>query len=539
MAEAAVSGSARRCTRIPRDAAIDALWPGLDAEAGGSNLRKAAYYARRALGVDGGVVLDGATAQLLPQAQVLTDVARFEAAAREALAVGHVGLSRSAAALYPGDLLPDDRYEPWCDERREQLQAVYRKLLVVGEQWGRLLAVDPANEFAHRGVIRQRLDARDRAGAIRQFDQMRTVLRDELGVGPDPASVALYEEVLAFEGRDVPTPAERARALLAWATIHWERADLEEAERTAAEVRALAVDAGLGRELADASELLGLVAYARGRWQDVFAHEFLETVRSTPELAPFVYDANMCMSEFTLHQADGLQRVAGLADDLLTIADEADSDQARGLGLLLQGEIGLLAGSDTSAVATRLRASARLHEATASNTGVTLATERLAQLEMLRGRHAVASRLHRRARRLAAASAVGTHLLPLVYGGMLDNVDPAVGINILDEADAALSDGHPCDPCSMPLHVHASTLCARRGRLDRAHRHLDEARRIADMWSGGPWHASVTETQAVLSHAEGTDSDRVRHLLEAAAEGFDAAGRHRDAARCRTALRHA
>lgn len=365
---------------------------------------------------------------------------------------------------------------------------------------------------------------------------MRSVLREQLGVGPDPESVALYEEVLAFEGRDVPTPAERARALLAWATIHWERADLDEAERTATEVRCLAVDAGLGRELAGAGELLGLIAYARGRWQEVFAREFLATIRLTPELAPFVYDANMCMSEFALHQRDGLERLSQFADDLLTVADEADSAQASGLGLLLQGEVGLLAGSDPSGVDASLRGALRLRRATASDTGVILATERLAQLEGIRGHTAAASRLHRRAARVAARSTVATHLLPLVFGGMLERVDPAAGIRVVDEADAALSGVRACDPCSMSLHVHAAMSCARSRHLERAHTHLAEGRRIADMWSDGPWHASVNETEAVLRRAEGADDGRFRHLLASAADGFDAAGRRRDAARCRTLL---
>lgn len=523
--------------RLPREQVIDALWPDMDARAGGANLRKAAHHARRTVGVDEAIVLDGATAQLLPSGHVVTDVAGFEAAAREALARGDVDLSRRAATSYGGELLPDDRYEPWCDQRREQLQRVYRELLAVGRLWGRLLAVDPTNERAHRGVIREHLAARDRAGAIRQFDQMRTALREHLGVGPDPESVALYEAVLAFEGRDVPTPAERARALLAWATIHWERSDLDEAERSATEVRALAVDAGLGRELADASELIGLVAFARGRWQEVFAREFLKTIRLTPQLAPFVYDANMCMSEFALHRGDGLQRLARFADDLVAVADETGSDQARGLALLLHGEVGLLAGGDAPGVAALLRQAARLHEATASKTGVILATERLAQLERSRGHTTTASRLHRRARELAAASAVSNHLLPLVYGGMLEDVDPAVGIGIVDEADAALSEVQPCDPCSMLLHVHASMSCARQGQLDRARTHVDQAGRIAGMWNDGPWHASVKEARAVLDHADGGDAEQIEHLLESAADGFRAAGRRREAARCRTALR--
>jgi DNA-binding SARP family transcriptional activator len=186
---------------LTRDEAMAELWPDLDPSAAGANLRKAAYHARKRFGVDDVVVLDGASVQLLPGAEVVTDVARFERTAREALAHQDVERSRQATPLYTGELLPDDRYERWSEGRRAQLEDLYRELLVVGRLWGRLLTVDPTSEVAHRWVIRERLEAGDRAGAIRirQFDEMRRLLRDELGVSPDPEPVALYEQALAAE----------------------------------------------------------------------------------------------------------------------------------------------------------------------------------------------------------------------------------------------------------------------------------------------------------------------------------------------------
>lgn len=522
--------------RLVRDEAIEALWPGLDPAAGGANLRKAAHHARRAMAADDAVVLDGVTVRLLPGAEIRTDVAEFVAAAQQALACGDAGRARAAAALYHGDLLPDDRYEPWCEPERRQLRARYLEVLAVGRQWGRLLAADPTSEHAHRGIMRERLDAGDRAGALRQFDRLRTVLRDELGISPDPESVALYERALTADGRDVPTPAERARALLAWGTIHWERADLTEAERTALEARALAVDAGLGRELADASELLALVSYAQGRWREVFGREFVETVRRTPQLAPFVYDANMCMSEFALYEADGIHSVGDFADDLLATADRSGSVQARALGLLLRGEVRLLTGDDPDAAHADLIESARLHEDSASPTGVALATERLAQVAAVRGDRRSAERLHRRALELAAGSAVAHHLLPLIYGAMLEDTIGGDGLATLAEADAALAGVSPCAPCSMSWHLGVAVLSARTGRDDRARIHLTEADRIAGMWRAGPWRAAVAEAQATVRRMAEPDSDEVRSLLRTAADGFARARRRRDATRCRAAL---
>jgi DNA-binding SARP family transcriptional activator len=97
--------------------------------------------------------------------------------------------------------------------------------------------------------MRAHLDAGERREAIRRFELLREALRDRLGVGPDRATVALYEEVLAVEGAPKPSEAERAHALLAWALVHMNRGDLAEAERAAEEARAIALDATLGREL--------------------------------------------------------------------------------------------------------------------------------------------------------------------------------------------------------------------------------------------------------------------------------------------------
>lgn len=76
----------------------------------------------------------------------------------------------------------------------------------------------------------------------------------------------------------------------------------------------------------------------------------------------------------------------------------------------------------------------------------------------------------------------------------------------------------------------------RDGQHERAHTHLNEARRIAGMWSDGPWHAGVMEAQALLRHVEGASTDEVRDLLARAAEGYRAAGRHAAAERCQTLI---
>ena len=147
-----------------------------------------------------------------------------------------------------------------------------------------------------------------------------------------------------MEGHEPPTPEERARALLAWGFVHWNRRDLEEAERTAREA-----DAGdrcrAGRELGEASALLGLVAHAQGRWRELFRVEFMDTVRRAPELASFVFDARLCFAEFSLYAPAGHEDIIPFARELLSVAEGAGSIPGQALATLMLGEAASLSGS--------------------------------------------------------------------------------------------------------------------------------------------------------------------------------------------------
>lgn len=519
--------------QLAREIIIEAIWPGSSPSSGMTNVRKIAFHARRVLGLQDGIILDEGMVKLAPGHLVGTDVGTFTEAAHLALAADSPEECRDAAALYGGDLLPYDIYAEWCSAERDQLRSLFRDVLAGGRMWGRLLREEPTHELAHREIIRTRLANGDRAAAIRQFELLRTTLREELGVSPDPETVALYEQVLNMDGRESPTPAERARALLTWGMVHWRRSDLDEAARTAAEVRALAIDAQLPRELTEASELLGLVSYARGTWHAVFPHSFLESVTATPELAPFIFDANMCMSEFALCETTGTTDVANLAQELIRAAEELGSAQARALGHLLQGEAALLAGKDVEKVRKDLVEAARLHETASSVTGWALAVERLAQLDAIERDHHAAHHRHRAALQIAERTSVPEHLLPCIYGGMLGNEEDAPAVMIIAEAERAMNGLKVCDPCSMAFRVNASIVLSRIGETERAGEYLAEASRIAKMWTGGSWHAAIEEAAATLQQAQGTPVSVVSARLRRAGDRFLAAERNRDAARCR------
>ncbi|HWN27763.1 MAG TPA: BTAD domain-containing putative transcriptional regulator, partial [Actinomycetospora sp.] len=159
--------------RLLRDQVIEALWPHLDAAAGAANLRKAAHHARRTLGTPDAVVLRGGVVALFPGTPVVTDVATFERAADEALRSADPDRCAAAADLCTGDLLPSALYEEWTQDRRAALRRRHRELLRRCGRWDELVAADPTDEDAYRGLMRAAYDRGDRATAIRWYGRLR------------------------------------------------------------------------------------------------------------------------------------------------------------------------------------------------------------------------------------------------------------------------------------------------------------------------------------------------------------------------------
>ena len=177
--------------RMQRDEVLEMLWPQLGVDAAASNLHKAASYARRALGDRGAVVLRGGLVELAPAAEVATDVERFE------------GGDDSA---YGGELLPDDAYEQWTLGPRARLRERRLALMRSEGRWDDVLCEDPADEEAHRALMRRHVASGDRPAAARQF----RLLCDELSqVGAEPS-----EDTLALQRELMRGPALRAARLL-------------------------------------------------------------------------------------------------------------------------------------------------------------------------------------------------------------------------------------------------------------------------------------------------------------------------------------
>lgn len=512
---------------------MDALWPDLGAEAAGTNLRKATHYLRRALGNPDPVVIDGGVVALRSDWSVTIDVETFDAAAKEALGEGAEACAK-AAALYGGELLPEDRYESWAFEPRERLRLRHIQLLKLANDWEAVLEVDPADEEAHRALMLGYIESGNRQGALRQFARLRDVLHVDLGIGPDQSSIELYEKAVAMEGVAPPSAALQVGGLIGWGLVHWNRMELDEAGRCAEQARALAIDGGLGRELGEATCLWGMVAHAQGRWREVFRTEFEEMVRDRSAMASYTFEAQLCLAEIALYGPDSHTEIEPFAAALLSAATDAGSLAGQGLAWLLTGEAALLAGRLADAQRALARAT-KLNRDSAASSALALTLIRSAEASIAAGRRWQASKYLDQAMAVATTAPLAAHLLSRGYNArILAAKGDERAVMALDDAERALHGAVICPSCSIGFEVTASITRARSGDLERAESHLETAARIATMWQGGPWQAAVWEARGTLRVAAGDPSQGIA-LFNEAASLFEETSRPLDAARCRAA----
>lgn len=217
--------------RLHREQVLDILWPDLEPRSAINSFRQALHLARRALGqveesreipapgVSGppppAYLLTAGDSVALDPKHTWIDADHFELLADAVQGSEEIHAYEEALAAYGGELLPEDRYEDWTRVRREKL--VERRLdLLLGlsellERRGDLgraaelardaLSTDPLREDIHRRLMRLYAAEGSRHHALRQYQACRDALQRELDVSPEPATEALYQEILAGNGR--------------------------------------------------------------------------------------------------------------------------------------------------------------------------------------------------------------------------------------------------------------------------------------------------------------------------------------------------
>ena len=201
----------------PRAQVAGTLWPeSTDARALASLRRALAQTHQRCPGL---LAADRASVALAPG--VAVDVAELRAAASRADAPeADATLLRALV----GDRLLPGWYDEWVEDQRDELErqrvaaleglsrrALERGDVTLAEDAARAVArLEPLRESASSLVIQALLGRDDRAGAVRELERYRDVVRTELGVVPSPALLALVEPPTIVVPAPRPAPVEEA-----------------------------------------------------------------------------------------------------------------------------------------------------------------------------------------------------------------------------------------------------------------------------------------------------------------------------------------
>jgi ATP/maltotriose-dependent transcriptional regulator MalT/DNA-binding SARP family transcriptional activator len=206
---------------VHQDELIERFWPEAGARAGAVNLKAAVKNLRLALEplLEGSrshfIVREGQTLRFQAGGGCWVDLDAYRRYLDEAH--GHERGGRSgeaiigyeaAVTLYRGDLLNEDIYEDWTAVERERWREAQIDVLAslarlcasegdmrkAAEFTRRVLELDRLRETAYRDLIRYALLRGDRHGAIRAFQTCERLLREELGVTPEPETLALIEQ---------------------------------------------------------------------------------------------------------------------------------------------------------------------------------------------------------------------------------------------------------------------------------------------------------------------------------------------------------
>lgn len=200
---------------LHREQIIDVLWPDVDSDSALNSFGKALHAARRVL--EPGLKRRQESAFLrlndsmlvLNTDRLVIDVDVFEQLADGAVRSGEAEAYHAALAAYSGELLPEDRYELWCSERRSALAELHVRLLVglaevherhgacdeAAERLREALMRDPTREAVHRQLMRlyARMGTPDQA--VRQFQACEQALRRDLDLAPRAETVSLYDAI--------------------------------------------------------------------------------------------------------------------------------------------------------------------------------------------------------------------------------------------------------------------------------------------------------------------------------------------------------
>lgn len=197
---------------VPRETLRGLLWADSAEEQARASLRQALSALKRALG-ESGEVLEATPGEIRLRGDLVDiDTREF----RDAVGSQDVPHLESATSLWHGDFLEGigpvaPEFDRWVEAERAACRAAFGTLLLrmldahqsagktedVIATAHRLLVQDPLQEHVHRKLMRAYLSQRRHDAALKQFNTLRDLLRDELGVSPEKQTLDLVRDIQA------------------------------------------------------------------------------------------------------------------------------------------------------------------------------------------------------------------------------------------------------------------------------------------------------------------------------------------------------
>jgi len=213
-----------------RDLLAGTLWPDFDESRARRRLSQALWQIRTTVGDENDRYLIGTpdTIRFNPDADFALDVEEFERLLEEAPKAesrnDETEALEAAVDLYRGDLLAGF-YDDWLLHDQDRLHSRFlsalERLTELAQSHGdfegalvmsrRLAQEDEFDEESHRRVMRLAVLLGRHNEAIRQFEECRRILAEELGSTPSAETVELYEATIADRetgGRPLPAHEE-------------------------------------------------------------------------------------------------------------------------------------------------------------------------------------------------------------------------------------------------------------------------------------------------------------------------------------------
>lgn len=204
------------------------LWPESDKKRGRAALRRTLATLNKAIGKEW-IDADRTTVRLIRGTSLWLDTERFarltsrcgggDTAAADVDCARCLPLLEEAAELYRGEFLEgftlydSAEFDEWqlfqAESWRRRMagalrllvgchraQQQYEAAITYARRW---VMMDTLHEPAHRALMRLYAAAGQRTAAVRQYEKLKDLLEEEMGVEPQPETTALFEQILQGE----------------------------------------------------------------------------------------------------------------------------------------------------------------------------------------------------------------------------------------------------------------------------------------------------------------------------------------------------